>query len=84
MPERRLHGLLSYIIMLAISALFAAHDAGRLLWGGVNRSPAGILLAVACAVLLALVNVRSRRATTRRRRSRPQRAWRGLAEATDA
>ncbi len=50
--------MLNYIITIAISAFFATHYAGRLVWEGLKGAPWDILVAAGVIALLALVNVR--------------------------
>jgi len=50
--------MLNYIITIAISAFFAAHYAGGVLWSPFQESPADIAFAVGLIAVLALVNVR--------------------------
>ncbi|HVE67913.1 MAG TPA: APC family permease [Solirubrobacteraceae bacterium] len=50
--------MLNYIITIAISAFFAAHYAGGVLWDELQSSPGDIAFAVGLIVALALVNVR--------------------------
>jgi basic amino acid/polyamine antiporter, APA family len=50
--------MLNYVITIAISAFFAAHYAGGVVWEPLERSPGDIVFAALLIGLLALVNVR--------------------------
>src|SRR4028119_63129 len=50
--------MLNYIITIAISAFFAAHYAGPVMWSAFEQSPGDIAFAAILVALLAVVNVR--------------------------